>query len=932
MPLKPLRKNGLVSQLVQEFAPGVVSGSAGDVAEVDFLTLGSSSILNRERTLAVGEGLVFTDGGPNSTFTVDMGTPTSVSSSTTDSTTASSHTHAVIASSDPGATASLLETTGAGLLTLETLYSGGGAFQSDNFVSQLTGWQISYAGNADFRSIYADELRVRAFIADIEQALAGGQIISKSVALLSRDFALPFEGDIVSASAASDYVAVSGDHTAVIDDGQTFIISGSTGNDGSWVVSSTSYVAPNTRIFVTGDLPSGVGDGTTQFLRHIYVEDLPGFENTAAFVAGDWVRLRIIDRSGGGLVVADAWGTVSGYADQSGGEQRWTFRCRDEGGVAGETVYAGAIVLDYGASGDGYWEVTTLDNDSPYSQIVTWVTDPSNYPTNYTLHVRLGNLDGVTDGDFPTIGGWGLYSDNAYLAGELVAASGVVTINDDGIRVDDQSSATWSSLTGYQLGTIANPDKARIFLQDPASTTRTLFLEVESPNGSFTNYISIMTSNTDGAGLIQLGSQPVQTNDDFTVFGAISVQGTVDLATLGGDITCSGRVTIDGFTGVTPALQVGADSDQGIQLGDNFRIQKAVYHDAMLVMGNIRYDGSDSTDDRLNYRYIEAAGGNNNAGTLIHVKNNGGEAGTRWNFRTFPTSTGAGNTPASMNDAFEINSSEARAYADMRVDGDLSVGGIAPGEAPLHVHESSSGGTVLSAASLALERSATNYLHMLYNTSTGSEIGIFFGTQSSQTVAGIIYTDASDALHLRSGGNSNTMSLDANNDVGIGITTPASRLDVRTDESNYVAFFFNDGNASSRQGIQIRGGQDTNPTINYLLFTDGDGSTVGSVNGDGSGGVNYNQTSDRATKEDIAPISSALSKVMALEPISYRGVGAPRTRLKSVGLIAQDVQPVIPEVVADMEGGMLGINYTGLIPYLIGAIQELEARVRTLEA
>jgi len=62
---------------------------------------------------------------------------------------------------------------------------------ADNWASQTTGWGVTYAGAADFRSIYADELHVQAFIADIYQALVGGIIVTKSRARLSRDFTIP---------------------------------------------------------------------------------------------------------------------------------------------------------------------------------------------------------------------------------------------------------------------------------------------------------------------------------------------------------------------------------------------------------------------------------------------------------------------------------------------------------------------------------------------------------------------------------------------------------------------------------------------------------------------------------------------------------------------------------------------------------------------
>jgi hypothetical protein len=65
---------------------------------------------------------------------------------------------------------------------------------SDNYASRTTGWRIDGAGGGDFRYLYTDELHAKSFIADLEQALAGSQIISKSVAVLAEDFVAPYAG------------------------------------------------------------------------------------------------------------------------------------------------------------------------------------------------------------------------------------------------------------------------------------------------------------------------------------------------------------------------------------------------------------------------------------------------------------------------------------------------------------------------------------------------------------------------------------------------------------------------------------------------------------------------------------------------------------------------------------------------------------------
>lgn len=93
-----------------------------------------------------------------------------------------------------------------------------------------------------------------------------------------------------------------------------------------------------------------------------------------------------------------------------------------------DTISPDAVVLDYGTSGNGYAEVNAIDGlygvNSPYYQIVTWTGHPA---TGKTLKARLGNLAGVTDTTLnPT--GFGLYTDNAYLKGDLLTGGGYVRI------------------------------------------------------------------------------------------------------------------------------------------------------------------------------------------------------------------------------------------------------------------------------------------------------------------------------------------------------------------------------------------------------------------------------------------------------------------------------------------------------------------------
>ena len=62
---------------------------------------------------------------------------------------------------------------------------------SDDYSAETTGWQIDSSGAADFRSIYVDSIITQAFIAEVAQALAGEDFLTKSVTLLEEDFTVP---------------------------------------------------------------------------------------------------------------------------------------------------------------------------------------------------------------------------------------------------------------------------------------------------------------------------------------------------------------------------------------------------------------------------------------------------------------------------------------------------------------------------------------------------------------------------------------------------------------------------------------------------------------------------------------------------------------------------------------------------------------------
>jgi hypothetical protein len=87
------------------------------------------------------------------------------------------------------------------------------------------------------------------------------------------------------------------------------------------------------------------------------------------------------------------------------------------------------------------------------------------------------------------------------------------------------------------------------------------------------------------------------------------------------------------------------------------------------------------------------------------------------------------------------------------------------------------------------------------------------------------------------------------------------------------------------------------------------------------------QTSDMRLKTDIEPLQYGLKEVLQLRPVSFKWKNE-KNGLRKLGLLAQEVEPIIPEVIAsDGQNGILGMNYAELVPVLINAVKEQQQQI-----
>ena len=89
---------------------------------------------------------------------------------------------------------------------------------------------------------------------------------------------------------------------------------------------------------------------------------------------------------------------------------------------------------------------------------------------------------------------------------------------------------------------------------------------------------------------------------------------------------------------------------------------------------------------------------------------------------------------------------------------------------------------------------------------------------------------------------------------------------------------------------------------------------------------NFVSSSDARLKSDVETIVDALALVSALRGVRFTMDGS-----RQIGVIAQEVETVLPEVVCLGEAGQLSVAYGNITGLLIEAVKELTARVAALE-
>jgi len=110
-------------------------------------------------------------------------------------------------------------------------------------------------------------------------------------------------------------------------------------------------------------------------------------------------------------------------------------------------------------------------------------------------------------------------------------------------------------------------------------------------------------------------------------------------------------------------------------------------------------------------------------------------------------------------------------------------------------------------------------------------------------------------------------------------------------------------------------------------------SSSGDIVADGD--VVAYHSSDERLKDNLQIIEGSLDKIGKINGYEFdwneKSPGWAQERGHDIGVVAQEVQKVVPEIVSERKNGYLGVDYKRIIPLLIESIKELKQEVENLK-
>jgi hypothetical protein len=259
-------------------------------------------------------------------------------------------------------------------------------------------------------------------------------------------------------------------------------------------------------------------------------------------------------------------------------------------------------------------------------------------------------------------------------------------------------------------------------------------------------------------------------------------------------------------------------------------------------------------------------------------------------------------------------------------------------------------GTTSPAVQLELGDNTADEKLRLTGAASGKPLMTFYNTttkigQIASSSVGITVTSlGSGNMSFENGGNTRLV-IDNSGNVGIGATSPSSKLHVKdTSLSGTLAYFEASASAQGTTNIRVDCLQygtgiaffrDGSLGGGACSFRNDSGTQVGSIN-IGTSSTLYSTSSDYRLKENLTLITDGIDRLKQLKPKRFNFIG--ETQIVD-GFVAHEAKEVVPESVTGEKDEVLpngdpvyqGIDQAKIVPLLTAALQEAVAKIEDLE-
>jgi len=217
----------------------------------------------------------------------------------------------------------------------------------------------------------------------------------------------------------------------------------------------------------------------------------------------------------------------------------------------------------------------------------------------------------------------------------------------------------------------------------------------------------------------------------------------------------------------------------------------------------------------------------------------------------------------------------------------------------------------------------------------GSEI-----ERVSMGAAATVFNDSGANLDFRveSDNNANMFTVDAGNDqVSIGSNSDLSASLGVTAAGERAMFVAQTNNSDVTAAIWKNVYANGSNSATMIAFQNSDNTEVGSIKSTGSATA-FNTSSDYRLKENVDYTWDATTRLKQLKPARFNWISDDTNTLLD-GFLAHEVSSIVPEAISGTKDAVdddgnpkyQGIDQSKLVPLLVKTIQELEARITTLE-